>query len=192
MLAGSSLEALGPLTWADLGCGDGTFTIALADVLASGSVIHALDRDRAALKHIPSRHHDVRIHTHVGDFIEPWPFGPVDGILMANSLHYVANQKAFVRECESRMTVPRRFLIVEYDTNRANTWVPYPLSRARLADLFTGYSFQSLGSRASRYQSAQLYAELVFQGFTSCHHALTASCDRDGRRHGEEDDGRCG
>jgi hypothetical protein len=30
MLADSGVEALGPTTWADLGCGDGTFTLALA------------------------------------------------------------------------------------------------------------------------------------------------------------------
>jgi trans-aconitate methyltransferase len=161
MLAGSGLDALGPMTWADLGCGDGTFTLALADLLAPRSVIHAIDRHRAALKHIAAHRRDVRIDTHLGDFVEPWPFGPVDGILMANSLHYVANQEAFVRSCESRMTSPRRVLIVEYDTSNANAWVPYPVSRSRLAELFSGYSFRSLGSRPSRYQRARLYAELM-------------------------------
>jgi hypothetical protein len=43
MIADSDVEALGPATWADLGAGDGTFTPALAEVLASGSVIHAMD-----------------------------------------------------------------------------------------------------------------------------------------------------
>src|SRR5689334_1151438 len=106
MLSGSALDALGAMTWADLGCGDGTFTVALAAVLAPGSVIHAIDRSRAALERIPSRHHGVQIHTHAGDFIDAWPFGSVDGILMANSLHYVANQDAFVRACESRIASP--------------------------------------------------------------------------------------
>ena len=161
MFAGSGLEALGRMIWADLGCGDGTFTMALADVLAPRSVIHAIDRNRSALTRIPSHRHDVRIHTHLGDFIEPWPFGSVDGILMANSLHYVANQEAFVRSSESQMTSPRRILIVEYDTDKANPWVPYPVSRSRLAELFSGYSFRSLGSRPSRYHRAPLYAELM-------------------------------
>ena len=161
MFAGSGLETLGPMTWADLGCGDGTFTVALADLLAPGSVIHAMDRNRAALRRIPSHRRDVRVHTHLGDFIEPWPFGSVDGILMANSLHYVANQEAFVRSCESQMTSPRRVLIVEYDTNKANAWVPYPVNRSRLAELFSEYSFRALGSRPSRYHRARLYAELM-------------------------------
>jgi hypothetical protein len=41
MLARSGIEALGPTIRADLGCGDGTFTIALADLVAAGSTIHA-------------------------------------------------------------------------------------------------------------------------------------------------------
>ena len=42
MLANADVDALGPTIWADLGCGDGTFTVALADGLASGSLIHAI------------------------------------------------------------------------------------------------------------------------------------------------------
>ena len=53
MLAESGVEALGPTIWANLGCGDGTFTRALADMLASGSLIHAIDLDGSALRRIP-------------------------------------------------------------------------------------------------------------------------------------------
>jgi trans-aconitate methyltransferase len=161
MFAGSGLEAFGPTTWADLGCGEGVFTLALADQLAPGSVIHAIDRNRAALKRIPAHRRDVRCFTHQGDFIEPWPFGPVDGILMANSLHYVANQETFVRSFESRLRSSHRVLIVEYDANTASAWVPYPVSRSRLAELFSGYLSRPLGSRPSRYRRAPLYAELM-------------------------------
>jgi hypothetical protein len=52
MLADSAVEALGVTTWVDLGCGEGTFTLALADVLATGSTIHAMDRDASALRKI--------------------------------------------------------------------------------------------------------------------------------------------
>ena len=125
MLAESGVEALGPTIWADLGCGDGTFTRALADMLASGSLIHAIDLDGSALRRIPSAHKGVRISTHRGDFMkQPWPFAALDGILMANSLHYVEHQAAFIRDCESHMRLPRRFLLVEYDVSEANRWVP--------------------------------------------------------------------
>ena len=92
-----------------------------------------------------------------------WPFADLDGILMANSLHYVENQAAFIRECESHMKPQRRFLIVEYDTSEASRWVPYPVGQTRLTTLFehAGYlSVRVLRSRQSIYQRA-LYAAVI-------------------------------
>jgi trans-aconitate methyltransferase len=164
MLADSGVEALGPTTWADLGCGVGTFTLALAALLAAGSTIHAMDRDGAALRKIPSAFNGVRVSTHRGDFTDQtWPFADLDGILMANSLHYVADQATFIHACEARMTSRRRFLIIEYDTSDATRWVPYPVSQIRLTDLFerAGYSITMLRSRPSVYRRASLYAAAI-------------------------------
>jgi hypothetical protein len=83
---------------------------------------------------------------------------------MANSLHYVENQAAFIRACESQMKPRPRFLIVEYDTSEANRWVPYPVSRSKLTTLFerAGYaSVRVLRSRPSLYRRAPLYAVAV-------------------------------
>ena len=165
MLAESGVDALGPTTWADLGCGTGTFTLALADLLSAGSTIHAMDQDGSALRRIPPEHKGVSITTHRGDFTnDTWPFANLDGILMANSLHYVDDQAAFIHSCERRMTVPRRFLIVEYDTDESSRWVPHPVSRKKLASLFSDAGYSSiamLGSRPSVYRRAALYAALV-------------------------------
>jgi ubiquinone/menaquinone biosynthesis C-methylase UbiE len=165
MLAGSGLGSPGPAVWADLGCGTGTFTHALADVLAPGSTIHAMDLDRAALSRLPARHAEVTIHAVHGDFTTPpWPFGNVNGILMANSLHYIHHQEGLLRQCISQVKPQWRFVIVEYDLTRANQWVPYPINRSRLADLFrtvADVSITFLGSRPSLYHRAPLYAALV-------------------------------
>jgi SAM-dependent methyltransferase len=165
MLADSGVEALGPTTWADLGCGDGMFTLALAALLPAGSTIHAMDRDGAALRRIPSANNGVRITTHRGDFTNRnWPFADLDGILMANSLHYVDDQAAFIRACAPRMTSQRRFLIVEYDTSEASRWLPYPVSQTRLTDLFEDAGYSSitvLRSRPSVYRRASLYAAVI-------------------------------
>ena len=164
MLADSGADAPGPTTWADLGCGRGTFTLALASLLATGSVIHAMDRDGAALKAIPPAHDGVTIEMHRGDFTEMgWPFGDLTGILMANSLHYIEDQRAFLAACESRMLDSRRFVIVEYDTGDADRWVPYPVSRARLRTLFdpAAYSIRVMRSRASAFGRAPLYSAVM-------------------------------
>jgi trans-aconitate methyltransferase len=171
MLADSRVRPLGPTIWADLGCGAGTFTLALAELLAAGSTIHAVDRDASALRRIPAAHRSVEITTHRLDFTrQPWPFAPVDGILLANSLHYVEDQAAFIRGCESQMNERRHYLIVEYDTNEASRWVPFPVNATRLTTLFerAGYSsLRVLHRRPSVYRRAPLYAAVILGGTPS-------------------------
>ena len=171
LLGGRPIGGEAPMRWADLGCGDGTFTRALARLLPRGSTIHAMDVDAAALSRIPGEHDGVAIVTHVGDFLaSPWPFDSLDGLLLANSLHYVQDQSSFIRGCAPVLNWPRRLLIVEYDTNVGNPWVPYPLDRDHLRRLLggAGYtSFTVLGSRRSRYQSAGMYAALAAARSTS-------------------------
>jgi precorrin-6B methylase 2 len=41
--------------WADLGAGEGAFTLALADLLGPGAHITAIDKDERALKSIKDR-----------------------------------------------------------------------------------------------------------------------------------------
>jgi ubiquinone/menaquinone biosynthesis C-methylase UbiE len=165
LLGDSDLAALGPMTWADLGCGTGTFTLALAELLAAGSTIHAMDRDSSALRKIPATHGNAHIATWRGNFMKhPWPFSGLDGILMANSLHYVEDQPAFLRACRPSFGSSGRFLIVEYDTTAANAWVPYPLPQRQLPALFSTAGFRSisvLGSRPSIYRTAAIYAALI-------------------------------
>jgi trans-aconitate methyltransferase len=164
MFDGPNLDTPTPSTWADLGCGDGTFTLALAEKLAPGSIIHAIDRDAHAVAKLPVTAGDVRIAAYVADFTQPWPFTSVlDGILMANSLHFVESPRELLRRCTAALAPSGRLLIVEYDTDAANQWVPYPVSLISLSGLANAVGFrrvQKLGSRRSRYQRAALYAAL--------------------------------
>src|SRR5262249_20660861 len=87
-----------------------------------------------------------------------------NGILMANSLHDVEDPVAFSRGCEPRMKGRRSFLIVEYDSDEASRWVPYPLSQATLATVFAHADCAPvvfLRSRRSVYGRAPLYWALI-------------------------------
>jgi trans-aconitate methyltransferase len=163
LIAHPSIAAGGALTWADLGCGDGTFTRALASQLPTGSVIHAIDTDARAIARIPSAPPGVDIVTHTGDFTRfPWPFGSVDAVLMANSLHYVSDQAAFLLRAVAQLR-RRRMLLIEYDTDRGNPWVPYPVSDASARRLAASIGLQqitALGRRRSAYRRAEIYALL--------------------------------
>ena len=167
LIAHPSLSHGRPRAWADLGCGRGTFTLALAALLPDGSTIHAVDADPAALAALPRTRHRVTIVPHVGDFTAAtWPRDGLDGVLMANALHYVANQDAFLETLVVAMEEPR-LLLIEYDTDKSNPWVPFPLSRQTVARRLANAGLPSvidLGRRPSVFRRAELYAILATAG----------------------------
>jgi SAM-dependent methyltransferase len=164
LIAHPSISVGGPQVWADLGCGDGTFTTALATLLPAGSTVHAVDNDAGALARLPARLGDVGIVAHAADFtVFPWPFDALDGVLMANSLHYVRAQAAFLRDVNGALR-RRRLLLVEYDITRGSAWVPYPVNQASAVELFrsVGYAVASpLGRSRSRYRRGDIYGLLL-------------------------------
>src|SRR5262245_1910367 len=90
--------------WAELGCGTGTFTLALADLLPPGSTIHAMDRDAQALKEVAASQGGTLITKHLGDFVkDELPATKLDGILLANALHFVRDQSGFIHRAGANL-----------------------------------------------------------------------------------------
>lgn len=80
--------------WADLGAGKGTFTTALSTLLKSGKIV-AVDKDKAALKSIKLANASVQLDLMVNDLLDvKVESESLDGILMANSIHYVRDKVA--------------------------------------------------------------------------------------------------
>jgi hypothetical protein len=150
-------------SWCDLGCDTGAFTIALAQSLASGSTVHAVDLDRRALGAILDQYRGVAILKDLANLRSPGLRLPaVDGILMANSLHFIQEQHLFLRKL---LSVTDCFLIVEYDRYKPSPWGPYPVSFERLCHLFgeTGVkSVEKLATRRSRF-GGTMYSALAEQ-----------------------------
>ena len=140
------------------------FTTALASLLPDGSTVHAMDHDARALARLPARHGNAALLAHAGDFtVFPWPFDHLDGVLMANSLHYVRDPATLLRGVET-MLRRRRILLVEYDIARGNAWVPYPIHHASAVELFRSAGFDvatPLGRRRSVYRRGDLYGLLL-------------------------------
>ncbi len=109
--------------WADLGAGEGAFTLALADLLGPEAHITAVDRDAGALRALGSR-----FEVKVADFTRPLDLHDLDGVVMANSLHFVRNQDAVVKSVRAMLKPDGRLIVVEYGTDRGNAWVPHPLT----------------------------------------------------------------
>lgn len=150
--------------WTDLGCGRGLFTNALAHQLAHGSKIIAVDKDASALKqlHLSS---SIILQKMQLDFVKDvLPLQDLDGILMANSLHFVKEKVLFIRKIESFLRSNGTFVIVEYDTDAANQWVPFPISFTVLAELFQelGYKrINRIGTLPSRFGGRMIYSAII-------------------------------
>ena len=74
------------------------------------------------------------------------------------------DQQAFLRECAGALPARSHMLVVEYDTDMANPWVPYPISQKTLERLLMqeGYGPTTfLGSRPSRYRRAEIYCVMA-------------------------------
>jgi SAM-dependent methyltransferase len=128
-------------TWADIGAGTGAFTLALADLLRDDARIFAVDRDERALEEtarvVADRFPAVTLTTLVGDLLRPLDLPPLDGLVAANSLHFVqaARQVAAVEGLARYLRPGAPFIVVEYDADRGNPWVPHPFSSRRWADI---------------------------------------------------------
>ena len=120
--------------WADLGAGSGAFTLALAEMLGPGATIHAVDRDARALAANARRMADdfpaTTLLVYRADFTASLPIGDgrLDGLLMANSLHFVRDKGPVLALVRGYLRPGGRLVVVEYDADEGNTWVPYPLS----------------------------------------------------------------
>ena len=150
-------------TWADLGCGSGTFTKALTSLLPENSLIYAVDKSRIDLNRIPDQFQNVVIEKIHSDFtVGEFPDN-LDGILMANSLHYVKEKDLFIRKIKTHLKKDDFFLIIEYDTEISNTWVPFPINYNSLKKLFEkeDYRIEKLKEKPSIYRKENIYSALI-------------------------------
>ena len=147
-------------TWADLGSGSGLFTRALSGLLYIGSTIYAVDKRISSFQK-NSFSDQVVVRTIESDFVrDDLKLENLDGILMANALHFVKDKKLFIEKVLPWFRDVPVFLLVEYDTDRSNPWVPYPVSFITLKKLFTEMGFgvlKKIGEKKSLYRSGTMY-----------------------------------
>ncbi len=118
--------------WADFGSGDGAFTLALRDVAGAGVEIYSIDKDGGRLREqerlFQSKFAASNVHYLRADFTRSLDLPPLDGIIMANSLHYARDKEKVLRHVTSYLKPGGNFILVEYNTDSGNMWVPHPLS----------------------------------------------------------------
>jgi ubiquinone/menaquinone biosynthesis C-methylase UbiE len=154
--------------WADLGCGDGIFTSALFLLIQEEGEIYTVDRNRSAL-HALSRNFRgsfprAKIHPVRADFTEPLSLPALDGILMANSLHFIVDKIGTLTGLKNVLKPGGRLIVVEYNTRRGNFAVPHPIDEDGFLRLMAEVGFKNpqIISRIPSTFLGEMYAGLGF------------------------------
>jgi ubiquinone/menaquinone biosynthesis C-methylase UbiE len=146
-------------SWADLGAGSGAFTLALRELVGLSAHIHTVDKDRASLRELEqayqARFGDTKnLHLLVADFTRVMDLPPLDGLVMANSLHFFKNKEKVLRHVSTFLKPDGILLLVEYNVDSGNPWVPYPLTFETYRDLAPRAGFSEprlLGTAPSKF-----------------------------------------
>lgn len=157
-------------TWADFGAGSGAFTLALRELVGPHANIYAVDKDQRALRELEKAHREKfttsqNIHTVRADFSGVLSLPPLDGIVMANSLHYFKDREKTLRHVRSFLKLHGALLLVEYNVDSGNPWVPYPLSFETYCLLAPRAGFaepQLLSTMPSRFLK-EFYSALAYR-----------------------------
>jgi len=146
-------------TWFDLGCGSGLFSNALIGLLPEGSFIYAIDKQLATFNNRQIKFQKL-------DFIkDQLPNLSVDGILMANSLHYVKDKLPFLIKIKKLLSTKGVFLLVDYDTETSNQWIPHPISFRAAKNLFKELGFDDvykINERLSIFNEGSIYSAVFY------------------------------
>lgn len=157
-------------SWADLGAGSGAFTFALRELTGQTATIHAVDKDRASLHELErgyrARFGDSQNPTlTVGDFTCTLDLPALDGILMANSLHFIKDKEKVLRHVRPLLKPNGMLLIVEYNADSGNPWAPYPFSFETYRKLAPRADFSEprlLATNPSRFLG-EFYSAVAFK-----------------------------
>jgi trans-aconitate methyltransferase len=152
--------------WADFGAGTGTFTRALRSLLAPASRIYAVDSDPAAIGALQKLGDDVIPIR--ADFTQTFnlPEPALDGMLIANALHFVPDAGVVLGRLVSLLKPGGRLVMVEYDRRAANPWVPHPVASDRWPAMASAAGLENprvTARRKSRY-AGELYVATAERG----------------------------
>lgn len=118
--------------WADFGSGDGAFTLALRDLIGAEGEIFSIEKDKSRLdqqqRNFRTRFRGSKSHFIHADFTRPLDLPPLDGIVIANALHFFRDKEKILYLLRGYLESEGRLVLVEYNADAGNPWVPYPIS----------------------------------------------------------------
>ena len=153
--------------WADIGAGTGVFTEALFEILESGDII-AVDKNTHSLYKLfddewlrRNKKPGIEFEILEADFHNPVLLPPLDGIVMANALHYAKDHAVVLKNVLGSLKTNGTFILIEYDTEKPNKpWVPNPVSFLKFQLLCKEVGLQEpvvINRKKSIYGDGEMY-----------------------------------
>ncbi|MGH7680235.1 MAG: class I SAM-dependent methyltransferase [Gemmatimonadaceae bacterium] len=132
----SAVAARGSM-WADLGAGAGVFTRALVQLLGADSRIYAIERAEDAVASLTAwaTAEAPNVTVIQADFTAQLNLPELDGIVLANALHFVPDPAKVLAQLVTLLRPGGRVVLVEYDRRESSRWVPHPIPIASLRAL---------------------------------------------------------
>jgi ubiquinone/menaquinone biosynthesis C-methylase UbiE len=155
--------------WADFGSGEGAFTLALRDLIGPGSEIWSIDKDRGRLDRqrqaFRTRFPASNVHFVQADLSRPMELPSLDGVVMANSLHFFRDKENVLRQVCEYLKEDGRLVLVEYNVDSGNPWVPHPLSfdNFRVLASQSGFSEPQLLATVPSHFLNEIYSALALK-----------------------------
>ena len=150
--------------WADFGAGTGAFTLALADLLEQDGAIIAIDQDAARLRanenSMRSSFPDANASFIEADFTDVIELPPLEGLVIANALHFVSAQIDVVKLLRGYLATGAHAVVVEYNIDTPNRAVPRPVPYSRWIELAAeaGFSQSELLVRRPSSSMGEIYS----------------------------------
>jgi len=158
-------------TWGDFGSGRGAFTMAIAEFIGPQGTIYSVDKSQAALqdqaramqRRFPDQ--QPKIHYLHGDYRRPLSLPALDGVVMANSIHFHDDKIAILKSIHGYLRPHGGLILVEYNTDRGNTWVPFPISYEawRLLADQSGFERTNLLARVPSSFLGEIYSAVSYK-----------------------------
>ena len=146
--------------WADIGAGTGVFTTALRDILTEGC-IYAVDKSPHMLWRL-SGFDAVKLVIEDGDFNKKMNLPVLDGVIMANALHYSNQHIQTLQNVLQHLKKGGRFILIEYQLEHSTTpWIPFPITFEKFKKLAQQVGLSEpieIGKVPSQYGHEHIYS----------------------------------
>ncbi len=146
----------------------------MRELVGPDATIYAVDKDRARLNELQEAYRarfgdSQNLHIVAADFsraLRPQGVPSLDGIVMANSLHFFKDKEKVLRQVRTHLKPNGILLLVEYNVDSGNFWVPYPLSFESFRTLAprAGFSEPRLLAKHPSSFLREFYSALCGQG----------------------------